>query len=1091
MRKLLLLLITALFTISLVACVEDPPIEIILSVTEDSYTIIEGESVSITVSSNETEGFSVSILDTSVISFEWTNDTTLRVNALAEGETSLSITSVTDDSITVTIDVTVRKLITLESTDDTLTLRENETHQLVVSSNDEYAYESTNTDLLVISETGLITAKEEGSASIIVTSTYDPETSITIPVTIEKLVLIDIAVTDFVLVVDDTAQLQTTANDDVIYQSYDPNIASVSENGLMTAVGFGSTTIKVTSVTDDTVYEEVTVQVYKVTTDLEITGNEVMTSGGTTQLTVEAIPVGAFDAVTWESSDTSILTVDDEGLVTGVATGTASIIAKSTLDDTIMDTFAIEVISVTAVNASATTGDTYLYDGVELVYGERLYSTVQEAIDNSPAETLILIAAGTYAENITINKELTLQGEPGTILSGNLTISADNVRLQDLEFSGSSSISNSGDISNLELSGLQATLTTTTSTGSFIHLDGISGLTIVHCTFDTPSSNTIYVNDFISGEIIIQENTIDTTETAIHITAEREYEITTEIKIMWNVINTADVAFSVDMTYGTMRKDIFAIARFNEVINYTTAVEAATGSEFDFTLNYWNQQTLDMNDFTNVDANYLQGFYSTAANMPSKDNYQTDIPIAFVITNPIEEILVGETHVIEYVILPLELQDAPVKFITGNPDIVRVNQDGLITPLTSGDVYVQIRSAIVSSIRSQMDFSVITTPGIEIATDHIMNDIIVGDSFTLSYELFPYTIQAETATFTSSDETIATIDSSGIVTTLSAGLVTFKATLDSDPTVYTEFTIEVHNTLPTSSLLNYLTTKQVIYSSIHEWTAYGFQFNYNDKRAESVSRYYFDDIKINTSKIVPVFYAIRPGEPMEPLPEGVTGFNDENIYWVVVHDTASVDPGSNALAHANYLYNNSVYENPLWVSWHYTIDDTNVYQHLPENERGFHAGDGSTQPGTSSTYLGGGNRNGIGIEMSVNIDGDMYRTWQRTAKLVVDILVRNNLPRSQQKYHNDFSGKDCPRTLRNAGLIPLFEEFVDIEYYVRTNHPNAEISFTSNNPDYLDNYGRIIQLPERALTVSYTITVTENGVTESRTFYTYIPGIVR
>ncbi|MCF7925540.1 MAG: N-acetylmuramoyl-L-alanine amidase, partial [Candidatus Izimaplasma sp.] len=199
---------------------------------------------------------------------------------------------------------------------------------------------------------------------------------------------------------------------------------------------------------------------------------------------------------------------------------------------------------------------------------------------------------------------------------------------------------------------------------------------------------------------------------------------------------------------------------------------------------------------------------------------------------------------------------------------------------------------------------------------------------------------------------------------------------------------------------------------------------------------------------------------------------------------------SNALCHANYLYNNAILENPLWVSWHYTIDDHDVYQHLPEDERGYHAGDGSTNPG-DGTYLGGGNRNGVGIEMSVNDDGDMYRTWQRTAKLVVDILVRNNLPLSQQTYHNDFSGKDCPNTLRNSGLIPLFEEFVANEYYIRTNHPDAVITFTSHNPDILDNHGRILSIPERATTVSYTITVTENGVTESRTFYTYVPGSVR
>ena len=29
----------------------------------------------------------------------------------------------------------------------------------------------------------------------------------------------------------------------------------------------------------------------------------------------------------------------------------------------------------------------------------------------------------------------------------------------------------------------------------------------------------------------------------------------------------------------------------------------------------------------------------------------------------------------------------------------------------------------------------------------------------------------------------------------------------------------------------------------------------------------------------------------------------------------------------------------LWASWHFTMDDKYLYQHLPETERGFHAGD--------------------------------------------------------------------------------------------------------------------------------------------------------
>jgi N-acetylmuramoyl-L-alanine amidase len=235
---------------------------------------------------------------------------------------------------------------------------------------------------------------------------------------------------------------------------------------------------------------------------------------------------------------------------------------------------------------------------------------------------------------------------------------------------------------------------------------------------------------------------------------------------------------------------------------------------------------------------------------------------------------------------------------------------------------------------------------------------------------------------------------------------------------------------------------------------------------------------------------IRPGEPMDPHPEGVTQYNPYNVYWVVVHDTANTGTGAGALSHANYLWNASQNGTELWASWHFSIDDKALYQSLPETERGYHAGDGSSLPLQGTTYLGGGNRNGIGIEMGVNDDADVYRTWQRTSKLVAHLLTKYNLPRENMKYHNDFSGKDCPRTLRNAGLVPLFEQFQDIEYKVASEFGDAQITFTSNDLEYLDNTGRIIAMPDRAMTVSYTITVLLDGIETSRTFYSYLPGTI-
>lgn len=983
--------------------------------------------------------------------------------------------------------------IELSITDTEVTMVQGDSFTVSPVTNDKagVAFTIDNTNIISITSSGIVTALSEGTATVTIKSVTDDSKELEVHFTVEKLIEIEINRDYYVLTVEGTVIIDLTANDDLTYSSYNPNIATVNDEGLLTGIGYGLATIKIISDSDSAIFKEISVQVYKQTTEIEITGNDVIFVGMESLLEISPSPAGALSDVTWEIADESIATIDEFGLATGVAAGTTTVVAKSVFDDTIADTFNIEVVSISVVDKSKTTGETYDFNGQLLNYGEVLFSTIQDAIDAAQPNTHIYVVDGTYLDDFVINKDgIIIEGlDSAAIINAELLLASDNITIRNLSFIGRSMISNSIDVTNITIADNTVLITTANTNGEFISLKGITTLNVINNDLNVGSNCAISIFDFLGGTFLIKDNIISG-DNGIIIDADNEYLLTTAINIMWNTISITGTAISIDLEATTGQKDIEAYARFNKISNYTTAVTVNSGNAIDFTLNYWGVVDVDLSKFINVDPYYIQGNYDDPLDMLTEVQYNPSLPVIIEILNPIDEIMIGESHTFEYIIFPLELQNAPIKFITGNPTVVAINQSGVITPLVSGNASIQVRSGIVSSIRTQTEFSVITTPGIEMTTDHVMNDLIIGDTFNLGYELFPYTIATEIVTITSSNPLIATVDSAGLVTTHAAGEVTFRAALDSDSTVFVDYKIIVYSGLDSTNLLDYLTTKQVTYSEIHEWIAYGFAFNYNDRRAESVSRYYFGDIVINTSKLIPVFEGIRPGEPMDPLPAGVPEYNDEDIYWVVVHDTASTAGGSNAIAHANYLFNATVSGTKLWVSWHYTIDDHDVYQHLPENERGYHAGDGSSNPGEGS-YFGGGNRNGIGIEMSVNQDGDMYRTWQRTAKLVTEILVRNNLPLSQQAYHNDFSGKDCPNTLRNAGLIPLFEEFLEIEYYVATNHPTAVVTLVSDNPDYLDNHGRIIQIPQRAMTVSYTITVTEDGVTESRTFSTYLPGTVR
>lgn len=1089
MKKLCSFILFTILIFSLSACGEKITITSNLA---DSYEIIltEGDTFdasTLSITTNDELGFE----------YQSSNDTVFTVNtssglitAVGEGIGSLKIESKTDSDAFIEIDVTIRKLVVITPEVTEVTVTAGDEYTLNVTTNDTVVFTSSNLDVFVVDEDGVITAKTEGTASLSITSTYDPTIFQTVTVIVQKVVELTATNSEYVMVVGDHKSVVYESNDDVTFESRNPNIVNVSSTGQMTALQFGTATIRIISTTDPLIMVEVAVTVFKVTTAIVIEGNNLLIVGMNGQLSISPSPVGGYEEVTWDSLDDSIVSVDENGQLTAGSVGTTSITATSVLDTNIVDTFDVEAINASVVDATATTGSTYTYMGVELVYGERLYSDLTSALAASPEGTFIFIDNGTFDEDVTISQGgITVEGTSAVSFTGVMTIAADDVTIRNLNFTEDAQILNTGDIERFVFTG-NTVANSTLSSGAFLEISGVSSIEVTNNTFDTMTVNAVMISDFIAGRIEVSNNMFSDVEKAIVITATREYDITTEIQVWWNDIDTVDTAIDINLLYGTEQKTIEAIVRFNTITNATLGAVSNLGNTIDFTLNFWGCVELDMGKFTNIDPYYLRGFYTVEEQVLTATSYNPSYPVLIIILNPIDEIMIGDTHTFTYELLPMEMSDHPMKFITGNADILAINQSGEITPLKSGEVTVTLRSSMNSSIKTTTSFAIVTTPGIELIPSNVMNDVVVGDSFTLRAEPFPKSYENEAVTFSSSDETIATIDVFGNVTTLQEGLVTFSAALVSDPLVTQEFTTYVYDALDPTNLLDYLTMKQVHYTTSHEWIAYGFMFNYNDRRYESVSRYYFDNIVINDSKIVDVFYAIRPGAPMDPLPDGLPQYNPENVYWVVVHDTASTAPGSNALAHANYLYNSTVNKTELWVSWHFTIDDTNVYQHLPTDERGFHAGDGSTNPGEGS-YLGGGNRNGIGIEMAVNQDGDMMRTWQRTAKLATELLLEYNLPLDHQKFHNDFSGKDCPNTLRNAGLVPLFHEFMEVEYNVATEFPGAQIIFHSNNPEFLDDHGRIIAMPERAMTVSYTITVTFAGETQSRTFYSYLPGTVR
>ena len=152
-----------------------------------------------------------------------------------------------------------------------------------------------------------------------------------------------------------TATLTEGVTGTITWESADKNVATV-ENGKITAVGTtGSTTI--TAKVEGTEYEA-TCKVSIVQKVTSITAKNVTVGKNqTAKIEVITTPTGLVEDLTYASETPSIATVAEDGTVTGVATGSATITIKGKVSTNVSTTCTVTVtksrISVTAEQIAA------------------------------------------------------------------------------------------------------------------------------------------------------------------------------------------------------------------------------------------------------------------------------------------------------------------------------------------------------------------------------------------------------------------------------------------------------------------------------------------------------------------------------------------------------------------------------------------------------------------------------------------------------------------------------------------------------------------------------------------------------------------
>lgn len=541
----------------------------------------------------------------------------------------------------------------------------------VDATNKAIEWSSYNPEVATVSTDGVITAHSIGDALLLVmakdgSNTYANVTVHVVPTPTDGITFEELGTTTLKVGEAITLQVKITPEDatdkSVTWSSSDTGIATVDENGRVTAVGVG--TVKITAISSGGQKVEITLTVLptKAQSIALSQSSAEMKVGNTLQLTATILPSTTTDkSVSWSSSDNSVVAVDENGVVTALAIGDAIITATANDGSSISASCSILVVA-------------------------------------TPVESVKIIYDGPTTVNVGFTTQMAAEVTPSTATDKSLSWMGQN-----------------DNIIHVEKDGLIV------ATGPGDTWVGVA------------TSNGIY--DYLNFKVL--PNPVE------------RIELSTEnhsIKVGETTQLTATV-FPENATYKTLSWDS----------------------------NDESIATVDQNGLvTGV------GLGQVDINARATDgSYVIQAVRINVISTPVESIAItangsttlkdGETVTLTANIMPTTATDTSITWTSDNEDVATV-ADGIVTAhRTLGTT--RIRATAHNGIAAEIEVTVEETPVESISIGYYgdSNEILDGESLYVSAQVYPATATYPEITWSVSDESIISIDIDGSVSALYPG----------------------------------------------------------------------------------------------------------------------------------------------------------------------------------------------------------------------------------------------------------------------------------------------------------------------------------
>jgi len=682
------------------------------------------------------------------------------VTGVLPGTATITVTSADQNkaaSCAVTVTLVTVTGVSLNKTTDSMSGTETLVATVIPSNatNKNVVWTSSNNAVATVSSSGTVTSQAPGTTTITAT-TVDQNIPATCSLTVPNVLVTGVSLNKSSDAISNTDTLIATVapanatNQNVIWSTSNPAIATVSATGVVTAVSSGSATVMVTTVDQGkTATCAVTITIVHVTGVTVNKTTDTISGTGTDTLTATIVPANATNQnVTWSSSNQAIATVSSAGVVIGVSPGQATV-TVTTVDGnmTANCTITVSKISVTGISINKTA------DNIPIYGTDTLIATIS----------------------------------PSTATNQNVTWVSSN--------SSIATVSSSGVITGIALG--TATITATTAD------QGLTAICLV-----TVSPNTV---TGVSLNKTIDTINVGGTDTLIDAITP---SFATNQNVSWSSSNTSVATVSTSgvvtgVAVGTATITVTTVDQAKTATCSVTVVQLVTGVSLNKTndtidmptpgtdtliatiqpTNATNQTVTWSSSNSSIATVSSSGVVTAIApgtatiTVTTADQGKTascTVTVVQLVTvvslNKSTDTINGTgTDTLTATVLPTNAKNQSVTWTSSNSAIATVSSSGIVTGVTAGQVTITVTTVDQGKTANCL-VTIVNVPVTGVSLNKTNDSIDSGNTDTFTATIAPTNANNKNIVWTTSSTSIATISSSGVVTGISAGTVTITAT---------------------------------------------------------------------------------------------------------------------------------------------------------------------------------------------------------------------------------------------------------------------------------------------------------------------------